>query len=183
MKTISRLFIAVCVVLVALVCACQKQSNKTTNGDPRLTNPYCNDPAAVNYNWGFPGKPDNTICFYPNDLFVGRYVYSDSVLQSDFTHTYTRIDTLVITSSSHTALLLTGFCAPGDTLHLTAGLAFSATLDTTIGTGQPLCRPVDTVSGTLTRNLADTMPYVHVYFTVVADTGTTYHIGLAVKIK
>jgi hypothetical protein len=182
MKTITRLFIPVFAMLVLLVCACQKYVDKQTKGDPRLTNPYCNDPNAVNYNVGFPGKPDNTICFYPNDLFVGKYFYIDSIFQSDLTYTYSRIDTLYISSVSHTALRVIGFCAPGDTLRLTAGITYVANLDTTIGTGQPLCRPQDTVSGTISKNLADTGAILHVYFQVVADTGTTLHIGTAKKL-
>jgi len=179
MKRIVGLLIVLCVLLVV---ACQKYVDKTATADPRLTNHYCNDPNAVNYNWGFPGKPDNTVCFYPNGEFVGKYVYYDTVYQLDLSKSYSRIDTLYIYSSSYTALQVLGFCSAGDTMHLTAGKTLVATVDTTIITGQQFCRAVDTVSGTITKNLADTLPLLHVYFTVVSDTGTTFHIGYAQKL-
>lgn len=182
MKKIPGFFILAGILLVVLIGACQKYKDKVTNGDPRLTNPYCNDPNAVNYNWGFPGKPDSTICIFPNQLFVGRYVYYDSIYQADYSFSYASTDTLLIFSTSHTALKMVGFCPIGDTMSLTAGISYVATVDTTEVKGQTLCRIQDTVSGTITKNLADTIAEVHINFTVYADTGTTYHIGTALKL-
>lgn len=182
MKKLPGLFIIVGILLAVLIGACQKYKDKPAATDPRLTNPYCNDPNAVNYNWGFPGKPDSTTCIYPNQLFVGKYVYYDSIYQADYTFSYRLIDTLLIFSTSHTSLKMTGFCPAGDTMALTAGVTYVATLDTTEVKGQMLCRAQDTVSGTITKNLTDTVAEVHINFTVYADTATTYHIGTALKL-
>ncbi len=167
--------------------SCNKWSDPTPVTDPRLTNPYCNDPDAVNYNWGFPGKPDNTICFYPSDIFNGTYLFTDSVyLTSSNLFIYTQTETLYVSKQSKTKLLITGLCSGGNSLSLTAHSDFTATIDTTVGDttiinrGQLLCRTVDTATGTFTYNRFDSL--LHVSFQVINDTGTTTHIGKGRKL-
>ncbi len=173
-------------VLVTGFVACKKYTDPAPTTDPRLTNPYCNDPAAVNYNWGFPGVPDNSKCFYPTDLFAGNYLYVDSVFDNN-TGIYLSSDTLHLTlrALSHTKLVCTGFCGSGDSFLLTA-YNYTATLDTLVGDtttvtkGQFGCVRTDTVSGTIVDNLLDTTFHVNLQYK--SDTVIKNHIGRAHKL-
>lgn len=172
---------------IVLFFSCKKWTDPAPVNDPRLTNPYCNDPDAVNYNWGFPGKPDNTICFYPSDIFNGNYLFTDSVyLTSSGLFIYAQQETLYVSKQNKTQLLISGLCSNGNSLHVTAHPDFIATIDTTLGDttsinrGQMLCRPQDTVSGTFTYSRIDSL--LHISFQVINDTGITTHIGKAKKI-
>ncbi|MFI5196572.1 MAG: hypothetical protein ACHQD8_05740 [Chitinophagales bacterium] len=153
--------------------------------DPNLPHHYCNDPAAVNYNWNFPGKPDNTVCFYPTDLFGGTYFFRDSIYRDTL---FIRADsfTLTMTAVSHTKINVAGFCLNGNTITLTAGPTYIATVDTTEGDtttinhGQMLCRIQDTVSGTISKDRVDST-LLHITLQVASDTGMTTHYGNARK--
>lgn len=181
--------VAISIVVAGFVFffSCKKWTDPAPVTDPRLTNPYCNDPDAVNYNWGFPGKPDNTICFYPSDIFNGTYLFVDSVyLTSSGLFISTQTETLQVSKQSKTALFISGLCSNGNILRVTAHADFTATIDTTAGDtttynrGQLLCRTQDTASGTFTYSRIDSQ--LHIQFQVVNDTGMTTHIGRAKKI-
>ena len=173
-----------CFVIASLViiASCKKWSDPAPTNDPRLTNPYCNDPDAVNYNWGFPGKPDNSVCFYPTDIFKGTYAMVDSIYSTRDGY-YLKRDsvTLQIYALSKNKLAITGFCS-GDTLKFTAGTNYIATVDSLIGDtttnrGQYWCRRVDTAAGTVTYNKLDSVLYFNLL--VTADSGQTNHVGKA----
>jgi len=172
--------------VVVVLFSCKKWTDPAAVNDPRLTNPYCNDPNAVNYNWGFPGRPDDSLCFYPVDLFRGTYIFQDSIFLLNGTYVFTRLDTLHLYALSQTKLAVLGFCPIGDTMHLTAGPTYIATVDTTLGDstfvnrGQLLCRIQDTVSGTITKDRIDTT-LLHISLQVVSDTGITVHSGTGIK--
>ena len=179
------LFVVISVALgccIFLSCAKWKDPKPINLG---LTNPYCNDPAAVNYNWGFPGKPDNTVCFYPTDLFKGSYMFHDSVYKDTL---FIRYDSFImtITALSQTKISVAGFCSNGNQITLTAGPTYIATVDTTegdsltINLGQKLCRIQDTVSGTISKDRIDST-LLHVSLQVVSDTGISTHFGSARK--
>lgn len=165
--------------------ACTQDEKDYPATDPRLqTRRYCNSPSAVNYNWNFPGVPDNSICFYGADLFTGNFRYRDSIYKTsgaldsaasgkEYSLTILRLDSNRVS--------LTGFCNPAETLRLTAPrTGFRATLDSTGPKGQRFCRIQDTVSGYLTRNLADSTG-VKLFLTLISDTGTTLHRGTAYR--
>jgi hypothetical protein len=166
--------------------SCTKKTDTKATPDPRLTTHYCNDPAAVNYNWGFPGIADNTVCFYPTDIFKGVYEYHDSVFfkSSGF---FIRADTFLLTINRHSnsKFSVIGFCASGDSLLLTAGANYIATVDTTLGDstttirGQALCSTADTINGVLNKDrLNDSIIYIN--FVVASDTGViSTHVGTA----
>jgi hypothetical protein len=159
--------------------ACKKYEDKPGQYDPRLSSKYCNDPAAVNYNYGFPGTPDNSICYYPADVFAGSYSFSDSIFE-DGKRIAVMPVTLHIAGHDQTKLDVTGFCASGDALRFTAGRNLFAYADTVVGDGQILCRPQDTVSGTLSRTFGDSLQ-LRIFLTVVSDTGTVTHQGTAYR--
>jgi len=178
--------------LMGLVFSCAKYKDPKAVTDPRLTNPFCNDPTAVNYNWGFPGKPDQSVCFYPTDIFKGVYVYHDSVFLPPPSGIFIHSDSLVlyIRKLSNTRISILGFCSNGDSLTLTASPLYVATIDTdktlidsSVIWGQPFCGIGDTVSGTVTKDrLNDSLMYFN--FQVASDTGVvTTHIGSARRIQ
>jgi hypothetical protein len=186
MRYIGTIILFLSLMLVTAV-SCKKWVDPAPVDDPRLTNPYCNDPIAVNYNWGFPGKPDNTVCFYPSDLFQGTYIYRDTAYQSQ-SDLYLSADSMVldIVRISQTQIRISGLCASGQELLLTAGAAYQATIDTTVGDsltiypGQFFCRTQDTVVGTFTRDKVDSS-LIYVEMVVRSDTGSTSHRGRAIK--
>jgi hypothetical protein len=142
---------------------------------------YCNDPAAINYNHEFPGTADNTTCIFPTDVFVGAYSLIDSVFTPDYASFYVIEDTINIYALSKTKLAVVGYCGPYDSIKLTAGRYYKATIDTTIGNGQALCSIKDTISGIFS---VDATERVRVNFTLGGDTaGIKYHRGTATPIQ
>lgn len=181
------------IIIATTFSACKKWKDSIATDDPRLHDrKYCNDPEAVNYNWGFPGVPDNSICIFPSDLYKGTYFFTDSIYNANDVfdsllskQTYT-IQVLAL-SKKH--LAITGFCT-NDTLFFTAGrTTYTATADstfklndTTKAFGQPMCRLLDTLSGSITKNSLDTSnTKIKFNWKVVSDTGINYHKGTAVK--
>jgi hypothetical protein len=187
-----RYIILICAFIVfgvAVFVSCKKYKDPAPKTDPRLTTHYCNDPIAANYNVGFPGIPDNTLCVYPRDLFVGTYIYHDSVWIEP-KDIYVFADSFILTISavpnSLVKILVSGFCKSGGTFSMTAGPTYVATVDSIVGDtttlyqGQFLCRTLDTLSGTITKDKVDST-LLHMSLQVVSDTGITMHYGSAVK--
>lgn len=190
MSRIATIFILAFCVLAS----CKKYEDKVGNPDERLNNShYCNDPEAVNYNWGFPGVPDNTICLYPTHFFGGKYTLVDTIYYSN-EFKLARVDTLTIQLDSINRQFLQ-FRAVGSNnvwctdkfLTLTADRFFRANVDSLILpdsvklNGQVYCRN-DTISGSITTSQNDPM-HLHLDFTVISDTGSglTFHKGTATK--
>lgn len=182
--------IGVLVLLMTLaVLACKKYEDKPGVAD--LQNPYCNDPEAVNYNWGFPGKPDNTTCFYPDSVFTGTYIFSDTVYYSpDFIFARLQTDTFSITRrspDSHMKLSLE-WKSCNIRMDFTADRFYKATADTLFGqdtiirAGQQFCRPADTLTGYVIKDRNDDTR-LKVNFTIRTDTGSRvlYLTGTAIK--
>lgn len=173
---------ALCLLSVALMAGCKKYEDKPGDGsDPRLQNPYCNNPDAVNYNWGFPGKPDSSVCTYPTDYFGGQYLFVDSVFLPDGTSAFADSIYLSFIPLSREKLGVTGFCLPGDTLKLTVNRYLRATIDTTVVAGQLLCQPGDTIAGYFWRSLEDSVK-MHLNYSIVRDTGVSTHAGTAIRL-
>lgn len=178
------------VTLYAIAC---KKAETNTNKNIDLSRPYCNDPQAVNYNWGFPGTPDSNICFYPFSVFEGDYTLIDSVFDANYSLdsalTIARI--LHIYKIDRTRLAVIGFCGPNDTLYATATRFYSAYLDSSNAIapdtgkldGQIVnwsCNKNDTITGGFTRPSADSL-HLHINFTFATDTGVFYHISTGTK--
>jgi hypothetical protein len=164
--------------------ACQPTDYTATAPDTLNTRFYCNDPEAVNYNWGFPGRPDSSICRYPSDYFSGTFSYFDSIYLADGKFDSAgslRRYMLSLQGINRRQFSVSGFCAGGSLL-LTGSRYFTASFDTTTLRGQPFCRMQDTISGTITRRLEDTTR-LRISFTVVSDTGTATHRGTAYRVQ
>ena len=190
-KTLSTKDGALCLLglLASMFLGCVKWNDSKPVTDPRLTNPYCNDPAAVNYNWGFPGKPDNSICIYPTDKFSGRFLFIDSMYSesgaSAGNFVGAQTDTLIFTVLSHTKMTVSGLGGKSGTLNLTA-YTFTATIDTTVGdsltanSGQLLGATTDTVNGTIFYSMIDSQ--LHINLQIINDTGMASHSGKAKRL-
>jgi hypothetical protein len=160
--------------------ACKKYSDPAPFSDPRINNPYCNVPAALNYNWGFPGIPDNSLCIYPSTFFSGNYFYRDSTFdigmnflsQDSFPITITVVDTSRVNIS--------GFCGT-NVLQAKTDKFYKIKFDSTFAYGQHLCSSTDTVTGGGSKkDISDTATIKFAY-TLLSDTGVSYHIGTATK--
>ena len=157
--------------------ACKKYTDEPGQYDSRLSRKYCNDPLAVNFNRDFPGTPDNSVCYYPADVYKGQYTFIDSIYSGNNILMAEVPLVLNFSASSQTRLTLSGFCGSGgSSITLTANRQLRANADTTVGTGQLLCRSKDTVSGYISQ-LAGDSTKLHFFFTVVSDTGVAFHQG------
>ncbi|MCD6064583.1 MAG: hypothetical protein K0R82_2494 [Flavipsychrobacter sp.] len=183
-----RIGIFVLAATLAVV-ACKKYEDKIGVAD--LPNSYCNDPEAVNYNWNFPGKPDNSTCFYPDSVFAGTYILSDSVYYSeDFIFSRAQTDTLTISkrgTDSHSQLTVE-WKTCNIRMNFTADRFYKATADSLFGAdtiiraGQLFCRPTDTLSGFMMKDRNDPKR-LKVNFTIRTDTGSkvVFYNGTAIK--
>lgn len=184
LKTVLLLTAALAVLIAA---SCLKVKNPApVKPNPNLTNHYCNDPNAINYNWGFPGIPDSSVCIYPVDPFLGKWQLVDSVFHSDSTFNY--VDTQTITFEStddtlHEHLKITGLCNGGNTfLTATANKYRQATIDSMDNhtAGQLFCSPTDTISGEF-QFLFSAKDTMSVRLTVLGS-NSGYHKGFAKKL-
>lgn len=178
--------------LLAFIClfsvhACKKYQDPKGNRDPRLDSTvYCNDPEAVNFNWGFPGTPDSSICYYPADIYEGIYLFTDSIYNSDNSLDSARSVTtltLQLLALDKQRFAVVGFCGGSDTLYFTAErVSLNASVDTLVAQlGQFLCRQQDTIYGDLSRNITDTTGDILIDLIVRSDTGVNFHRGKAYK--
>lgn len=176
-------FIVPFLLLLTLISAsCQKWEDKPGQ-DLGLKNHYCNNPIAINYNFGFPGIEDSTVCIFPSDPFVGSYTYRDSLYypESDTAVAGALLD-FSISARNRSQLSLDNFCSSGSKLLFTANRYYRAASDSIIGQGlQTGCRSQDTLSGYLDYRSSDSSLYLE--FKVVSDTGITTHKGRAYKKK
>lgn len=174
-----RKLLVACLFMV-LGMACKRYTDPDPFSDDRLTNPYCNDPSAVNYNWGFPGKPDNSVCVYPSAVFAGQYQVNDTVWDNAQNPVLTQSFSLHIIPIDTVRMKLIGFCDTAvHTARANRFLRFN--LDTVIGLGQLYCAGKDTllVQGNK-LSLTDTGGFNMEYY-LMTDTGVVIHRGRAYK--
>ena len=179
-----KLLTYIIIGLLFLGCAKSDPFNKA-DGSQFVTH-YCNDPIAINYNYGFPGTADNKVCIYPTDVFSGTFELKDSIYDADF-----NLDTILnYVVSFHrvslTQLKLSGFCINGDTVRLTADKYYRAAVDSTMLhdssmiEGHVFCRAIDTLRGTINKYKDDSNK-IKINFIIASDTGINYHIGTGIK--
>lgn len=183
-KKISFRLFLLAILSFVFINACQKKDPPPSGGDDRLTNPYCNDPLAVNYNWGFPGKPDNSVCFYPVDTFIGNWVFLDSIFNQDSTFHSFISRTLSFKDthdSTHAQLAMHGWC-DNEIIYIRADKNRRAIVDTLSENykGQIVCNQQDSISGKFNLNTfrVDSMK---VDIKISNSSGTFFHQGWAIK--
>ena len=165
--------------ILLLAAACKPYKDPDPITDPRLVTPYCNDPAAINFNWDFPGVPDNSVCFYPSDVFEGNYIWRDSVINEDFVVLSYDSTFVTLTKIDTTSLSLTGKC--GADIRLSATKFLNIIIDSIDGDGQKFCNATDTIIGSgLKTGFTDSTKFTMSY-TIVSDTGKTRHKALFLK--
>lgn len=180
--------ILIYVVGLVLVYGCAKKD--AAFDDPASENfetPYCNDPIAINYNHGFPGTAQNSVCIYPTDVFKGSYLLRDSIYNGQF-----ELDTVLeylvsFNTLSLTKVTMSGFCPTGDVVRLTADRYQKASVDSTLllpdstlVEGQSFCRSADTIMGSISKYNNDSGK-IRINFIIASDTGINYHIGTGIR--
>ena len=172
--------ILVNLLLLLALSACKKYQDEPGKSDPRLNRHYCNDPDAVNFNKDFPGIADNSVCIYPADVFAGNYSFVDSVYDGSQKLQIERPLVLKFVALNHTQFYMEGFCAGSSRQNFTTNRSLLAAADTTVGSGQLLCRSKDTLSGGIFQKLGDSTR-IQFSLIVVSDTGVSYHQGTAYR--
>jgi hypothetical protein len=145
-----------------------------------LTTHYCNNPKAVNYNWGFPGVADDAICFFPADLFVGQYTYYDSILDVG-SSLYLPFDTVDITIAKLTdsTIHILGQCVTVP-LSAKASKNYRFALDSTTYLGQVFCGGGDTINGAGTKIQFNDTNFVYQY-QLIKNGNLLNHKGWMIK--
>ncbi len=171
------------ILLLGIACTKYKDPEAIDLGD-QLKGVYCNDPRAVNYNWGFPGKPDNSICIYPVDSFLGSWFFTDSIYLPDYTLQSVETRTLLFKATEDSVfrhLTIQGWCN-NFTIYVTANKYMMAYVDTLVegSPGQFICTATDTLSGYLNKSTG-TDSTMEINFTISNEAGTTFHQGTAVR--
>lgn len=162
--------------------ACSKYKDPP-NADPvNNGRHYCNDPRALNYNWGFPGTPDNDTCVYPIDPMKGAWVFTDSVFLPNGNLQQVLTRNLNFTSTEDTLLThmaVSGWCS-GTPIYITIDKIGTARVDSMFSGGQLLCTTTDTINGTFLKKLdrADTLD---IDLSISSLGGTTRHKGIALR--
>lgn len=169
--------------------ACEKYTDPVKPG-VELTNHYCNDPIAANYNRGFPGIPDSSVCEYATEYFEGTWEWVDSVFDKDMAFQQRQVRDLVFTPASLTTdtfrrhLTVSGFCDNSTILKVTASkyaIAMTDTLIAGVYGGQISCNSTDTVSGYFKRTRDTLITSMDILLTENRPAGIFYHKGKAVK--
>ncbi len=174
---------------IIVILSCSKYKDPPTTGiDDRLDRHYCNDPRAVNYNWGFPGIPDDDICIYPVDSFLGAWIFTDSVSIEGGDSIQVQTKMLQFTSTEDTVLThmaMTGLCGPS-AIYVTANKHGLASVDSLseMMAGQFFCNETDTLTGTIifnTDTLAAPTGILLINFSVSSTEGILHHRGTAIR--
>ncbi len=165
--------------LLVATAACSNYTDPDPISDPRLTTPYCNDPSAINFNWDFPGVPDNSVCFYPSEVFAGNYIWHDTLLNDNLTPRSFDSSFVTISQLDTTRVKLVGRCSTD--LFLTTNKFLNIVIDSVVNNGQIFCRPTDTIVGQgLKIGFADDTKFT-IDYTIFSDTGNSVHKATFIK--
>ncbi|MEZ5047562.1 MAG: hypothetical protein R2831_11295 [Chitinophagaceae bacterium] len=170
------------VLAALLLFSCKKYKDPNPFTDPRIVSPYCNDPSAVNYNWDFPGKPDNSVCIYPTDVIQGAYFYHDTIYNStgdvikrdSFTLNFSKIDTVHFT--------IQGFCTGTQSISARATRYLLFSIDSLLGNGQEYCGLDDTIMGKGKKYSIESSAPIKLEYQIQTDSGMVFHYGTAIKL-
>lgn len=185
-RHMDKNYFAYITLLLIILISCKKYETAKDGTGDLFDRPYCNNPEAVNYNDGFPGTADSTVCFFPKDVFVGTYLWKDTIFNAEFELDTVMEYTISVYANNNTELRLLGFCPSGDSLHFVADRFYKAQADSLIlpdSTQLPgilSCGTKDTLTGTIINTREDTVK-LKFNWTISSDTGINYHIGTAVK--
>jgi hypothetical protein len=165
-----------------MVTSCDKWKDPEEK-DLGLKNYYCNIPEAMNYNHGFPGTPNDSVCIFPIEPFIGSYLYTDSIFNSNNELIQWVPTNFYISNVSRSQFALHQFCGNANTLQFRADKYYRATSDSLLEANTPtqlMCNNIDT----LTNANLEFFPKdstLSIALTVVTDSGIFYHKGKAKK--
>jgi hypothetical protein len=182
-KNISSTLVAIgfiITIILLIAPSCKRYKDPTPITTDKLTQHFCNNPKAVNYNWGFPGIADSTLCFFPADLFIGNYTYYDSLLD-DANGIYLPFDTMDVTIAkiNDSSIQLIGLCL-ATPFSAKATKNYRFTIDSTTAFGQVFCSNADTMNGTGIKVQFNDTNFVYNY-QLVNNGKTTMHKGWLIK--
>ncbi len=143
----GTLLILFAIMGMLLIQNCKKYTDPPIIKIDTFTSKYCNIPTAVNYNWGFPGNIDNSICVFPADVYVGSYTFYDSLQDANGIYLPNDTFNLNILKNTDTTLFIQGLCANAIQLNARAYKNLRLTLDSTNNKGQAFCSSADTING------------------------------------
>lgn len=184
MRTPTKILGITAALSAMILYACSKYKDPPNANPVETGRHYCNDSRAINYNWGFPGTPDNDTCVYPVDSMLGNWKFTDSIFLPNGNLQEVTTRNLNFTSTEDTVfrhMAVSGWCS-GAPIHITVDKYSFAYTDTLIegAYGQLLCAVTDTVTGNFKKREAqrDTMD---IDLTLSAPEGVTRHKGIALR--
>ncbi len=165
--------------ILLFAAACKPYQDPDPITDPRINNPYCNVPSAINYNWGFPGIPDNSTCIYAADLFQGNYIWRDTIRDGNGAAISFDSVFATVTKIDSNRLNISGRC--GYDLKLTADRFLNIVIDSLDGNGQKFCSPTDTIIGSgLKISFSDTTNFI-LNYRIESDSVISTHEAIFIK--
>ncbi len=169
------------ILLGSILYSCKKYEDPKPFEDDRINQrKYCNDPSAVNFNWGFPGIPDNTTCIYPSDLYKGQYMFYDSTMDLSGIKFFADSFLIDVIALDSNRMQFAGFC-PSKLISVKSNRFLRFTVDTLVGTGQSFCNPTDTISGFGQKQLLGDSTRFTFEYEVFTPSGYEKHAGVAIK--
>lgn len=168
-------------ILALLMTGCSKTADTKPDISDQLSGKYCNIPAAVNYNWGFPGIEDNTTCIFATSYYEGNWAFVDTVALPD--ETVVRIDTLLLNFSkiasdtTQRLMHMAGWCG-SENLIMDVDRYYMATTDSfdnNLG-WQKICSNQDSLHVSIRKDLYDTSK-LYITITQYNDLGNFTHKG------
>jgi hypothetical protein len=174
-----------CVVVVLLgIWSCNKDDGDVPDVSDKLTNRYCNIPQAVNYNHGFPGIEDNSLCIFGTDYYRGNWIVVDTIKLGD--STLIDIDTLFFNISlmpndtSYSKMYLRGWCG-NENIIMNIDKYYFGRSDTFANQDgwQRICNS-DSILISVSKNIMDTSSVIF-RISESVNNELRYHIGKGVK--
>ena len=174
---------AVCLLILG---ACTKNGDKKgPDISNQLHRKYCNIPAAVNYNWNFPGIEDNATCFFATSFYEGNWVFIDTVKNHD--ETVLRIDTIGLyfqkkeEDASYQKMYMTGWCSSEKLLiHVDRFyMARTDSFDNNMG-WQKICNDRDSLFVEMRKSIYDTTQLT-INITQYSPTSVLFHSGTGIR--
>lgn len=149
-------------IAMVLISSCEKYEDSSQNDWKVDENQeYCNHPDAVNYNWGFPGVINDSICIFPNEVFEGQWYLTDTLFNDTLGVEAIRerfIDIQWVPEDSiEYKLRLSGWCDNEHELYLDANRFLLASVIDELEDypGQWDCDLTSSISGTIRKNNFD----------------------------
>lgn len=150
-----------CVFMLGFI-SCDRYEDKTLQDwDDQDNSYYCNQADAINYNWGFPGLINDSICIFPNEVFEGTWYLTDTIFNDtlgieQIQERWVTIDWVADDTISY-KLKMMGFCEEDQPLYFDANRFMLANIvdDLEDTNGQLYCDLTSSISGNIRKDNID----------------------------